>query len=264
MRHFALIGSTLTHSYSKSLFDAQHFPDADYSLCPLASAEELRRWVEHGGVDGFNVTAPYKQAVIPLLDEVTREAQAIGAVNCVALDHGRLVGHNTDAPAFHQTLQTLLQSGNPARPQGAALSTDEKNQFSEKTIKHSFILGTGGAAHAVAHVLRQLGIPYTFVSRHPEQHENAISYNQLSILNSQSSILINATPVGMYPDNDVTPLPSNFQFSLLNTQLVYDLVYNPSPTLLLQHATQYGAHTKDGLEMLRLQAQMSWKIWGLV
>ena len=263
MRHFALIGTSLTHSYSKSLFDAQHFADADYSLCAMTSLNDLRGWVEREHIDGFNVTAPFKQAVVPLLNELTPEAQAIGAVNCVVVKEKLLIGHNTDAPAFQQTLQTLLQSSNPARTQEAALRSDKKNHLSEKTIEQSFILGSGGAAHAVAYALKQLGIPFHFVSRQPELHPNAISYAQFSTSNFQlPTLIINATPVGTYPDINATPLPA--VFSILDSQFVYDLVYNPSPTLLLRQAAQHGAYTKDGLEMLRLQAEMSWKIWGLV
>ena len=105
MKHFALIGRTLTHSLSKEYFDAQHFADADYTLCPMPSLDGLRRWVEEKGICGFNVTVPYKQAVIPFLDALSPEAEAIGAVNCVVVDDGRLIGHNTDAPAFLQTIQ---------------------------------------------------------------------------------------------------------------------------------------------------------------
>jgi shikimate dehydrogenase len=179
-----------------------------------------------------------------LLDELDETAAAIGAVNCVTVEEGRLVGHNTDAPAFQLTVNNLQLTGD----------------------REAFILGTGGAARAVAYALGQLGIKYTFVSRHPEKHPdlepNIIGYSQFSIFNSQFSILINATPVGMYPAVDATPLDlKNFQFSIFNFQLVYDLIYNPSPTRLLREAALLGATTKDGLEMLHLQAEMSWALF---
>lgn len=249
MKHFALIGRTLTHSLSKEYFDAQHFADADYTLCPMPSLDGLRRWVEEKGICGFNVTVPYKQAIIPHLDALSPEALSIGAVNCVTLEGGRLVGHNTDAPAFRQSLQTLLHT--------LHLAPDS-----------AFILGTGGAARAVAYALGQLGISYRFVSRTPERYPNAIGYNQLPTIHYPlPTLIVNATPVGMYPDVDSTPLsltssslPSH---TPLTTLFVYDLVYNPSPTRLLREAAALGAHTKDGLEMLHLQAELSWHLWHL-
>ena len=215
MKHFALIGTSLKHSYSKDYFDAQHFADADYTLCEMPSLD--RRWVQECRLDGFNVTFPYKQQIINYLDAMSPEAERIGAVNCVVVDEGRLIGHNTDAPAFRQTLQSFLQSSNQA-------------------IKQSFILGTGGAARAVTYALEQLGIPYRLVSRHPEQHPNALSYDQLNQAIKQSS-------------NQAI--------------FVYDLNYNPSPTPFMEWASKMGAHTCDGLEMLHLQAELSWHLWGL-
>ena len=245
MKHYALIGRTLTHSYSKQLFDAQGFVDTDYRLQPLSSLKDLHEWVRHEGIDGFNVTKPYKQAIMPLLDELSPEARAIGAVNCVCNNRGRLIGHNTDAPAFRLTLESLLQS-------------------SIRTIKQSYILGTGGAARAVAYALKQTGIAYTFVSRHPGLHSDAIGYDQLSTSHfSLPTLIVNATPVGTYPNVDHSPLDlSSFNFHLSPFTL-YDLVYNPSPSLLMRQAAAHGAITKDGLEMLHRQAELSWKLWGL-
>ena len=249
MKHFALIGRTLTHSLSKEYFDAQHFADADYTLCPMPSLDGLRRWVEEKGIGGFNVTVPYKQAIIPHLDALSPEAEAIGAVNCVVVDDGRLIGHNTDAPAFRRTLETLLNT-------------------KHLTPTSAFILGTGGAAHAVAYALGQLGIAHRFVSRTPERYPNAIGYNQLPTIHYPlPTLIVNATPVGMYPDVDSTPLsltsPSLPSHTPLTPLFVYDLVYNPSPTLLMRQAAALGAQTKDGLEMLHLQAELSWHLWHL-
>ena len=249
MRHYALIGRALSHSYSKSCFDAQHFPDADYRLYETPSVEGIRQWVDREHIDGFNVTVPYKQAVIGQLDALSPEAGSIGAVNCVAVDGGRLVGHNTDAPAFQQTLLEI-----------------KNHESSIRHFSHAYILGTGGAARAVAHALGQLGIPHTLVSRTPEKHENAIGYSQLSTSDLQpSTLIVNATPVGMYPGVDATPFDITRAFGHPDINaFVYDLVYNPSPTLLMRQAAACGAQTKDGLEMLRLQARLSWHLWGLV
>jgi shikimate dehydrogenase len=255
MRKFALIGKKLGHSYSQrwfeELFAREGLRDYSYELVEMSSLEGLREWVQHEGVCGFNVTVPYKQAIIPLLDELDETAAAIGAVNCVTVEEGRLVGHNTDASAFQQTLEETFQ------------------QSSNQSIKQSFILGTGGAARAVAYALGQLGIPYTFVSRTPEKHDNAISYDQLSnqLLTFNSKLLtINATPVGMYPDVDATPLDlsprqPNSSFFTLHSSLVYDLIYNPSSTRLLREAAALGAQTKNGLEMLHRQAELSWEFF---
>lgn len=245
MKHYALIGRTLIHSYSKRLFDSQHFADADYRLCPMPSPEGLREWVRSEDISGFNVTNPYKQAVLPLLDEVSVEARAIGAVNCVCVRDGSLIGHNTDAPAFRDTVQAIRQSSN-------------------QTINQALVLGTGGAAQAVAYALGQLGVPCTFVSRHPKLHPGAIGYDQLSTLNSQLSILIvNATPVGTYPDVDRSPLNISDHRPPTTDFFVYDLVYNPSPTLLMRQAAAAGAAVCDGMAMLRRQAELSWQLWGL-
>ena len=243
MKHFALIGTSLKHSYSKEYFDAQHFADADYTLCEMPSLD--RRWVQECRLDGFNVTFPYKQQIINYLDAMSPEAERIGAVNCVVVDEGRLIGHNTDAPAFRQTLQSFLQSSNQA-------------------IKQSFILGTGGAARAVAYALEQLGIPYRLVSRHPEQHPNALSYDRLTQAIKQSSnhtIIINATPASL----PFTPPSLTQAITQSSNQaiFVYDLNYNPSPTPLMEWASKMGARTCDGLEMLHLQAELSWHLWGL-
>ena len=241
MRHFALIGHSLTHSQSASLFYEQHFPDADYRLVSMPSLKGLRQWVEQESISGFNVTIPYKQEVIPYLDALSPEAETINAVNCVVLENGKLIGHNTDAPAFQQTLVSAHWP----------------------LADNAFILGTGGAAQAVAYALRQLGIHYTMVSRNPDVHPGSISYSDVTFPSSHFTLIINATPVGMYPNIDQTPLCLSSCSSPCPYLFVYDLIYNPSPTRLLQEAAALHAQTKNGLEMLRLQAQLSWRLWHL-
>lgn len=242
MRRFALIGRKLGHSYSQrwfeEMFAREGLHDHNYQLAEMPTLEGLRNWIQKESICGFNVTVPYKQEIITHLDELDATAATIGAVNCVTVENNRLVGHNTDAPAFQQTIQN-----------------------SEFKIQNSFILGTGGAARAVAYALDQLGIPYRFVSRHPEQHPNAIGYDQfLTHTIHPLTLIVNATPVGMYPDIDATPLDLTqaFTHSLIHT-FFYDLIYNPSPTRLLRETAAAGARVKDGLEMLHLQAELSWK-----
>ena len=248
---YGLIGKKLGHSWSQEYFTHKFaelgLTDHSYELFELPSVEGLKEWALREGLSGFNVTVPYKQEVIPQLDALDEVASAVGAVNCVTVENDRLIGHNTDAPAFRDTLSSLIT-------------------HHSSPITQAFILGTGGAARAVAYALQQLAIPHTFVSRHPDQHPelqpNIIDYSQFSILNSQFSILTNATPVGMYPDTDRTPLElNNSKFSILNSQFVYDLIYNPSPTLFLRQAAGRGAIVKDGLEMLHRQADLSWDFW---
>lgn len=250
MHRYGLIGKTLGHSWSQrwfeDLFEKEGLKDYSYGLYELPSLEGLKEWTLRENLAGFNVTTPYKQAILPHLDALDPVAEAIGAVNCITVEDNRLIGHNTDAPAFCDTLSSFI-SHHPS------------------SITQSFILGTGGAAHAVAYALEQLGIPYTFVSRHPDQHTNAISYDSatqsLCHLVTNSLFIINATPVGMFPDIDHTPLDLSSLHSPFSTLLFYDLIYNPSPTLLLHQAAAHGAHTKDGLEMLHLQARLSWELW---
>ena len=240
MRRFALIGKRLGHSYSQQWFEALFarlgLDDHAYLLREMPSLEGLREWVESEGICGFNVTVPYKQEIVPLLDALDATAEAVGAVNCVTVEGGRLVGHNTDAGAFRQSLEN---TGWP--------------------VRQAFVLGTGGAARAVAFALRQMAIPYRFVSRTPHG-ENQMGYEELSTLHSPiPTLLVNATPVGMFPDVEGTPLPDfNFQFSTFN---LFDLTYNPSPTRLMRDAMARGARVKDGLEMLHLQAEMSWEFY---
>ena len=242
MKQYGLIGYPLGHSWSQrwfeDMFKHKGITHARYSLYPMPILPNLRQWVADNHICGFNVTIPYKQAVIPYLDHLDEAATAIGAVNCVEVREGRLIGHNTDAPAFLSTLQPLLQ------PQHSA----------------ALILGTGGAAHAVAYALQQLHIDYKLVSRTPtQQHPGIISYADAGILITSHLILINATPVGMYPDVDSTPWP--YPHLLCERHLCYDLVYNPSPTRFLREAAAAGARTIGGLAMLQRQAQLSWEIW---
>ena len=241
MKQYGLIGKTLSHSWSRrwfeKMFEREGITDCRYSLYELPSVTRLREWVATNGISGLNVTIPYKEAVIPQLDEIDSVAEAVGAVNCVAVADGRLVGHNTDAPAFLETLQPLLQPCHRA----------------------ALVLGTGGAAKAVGYALRQLGIEYLLVSRTPQQHPHAVSYDDAAGLAASHLLIVNATPVGMYPNVDGTPWP--YPHLLGKRHLCYDLIYNPETTRFLREAIAAGAHTCSGLAMLERQAQLSWEIW---
>ena len=234
MKQYGLIGKTLSHSFSKRYFDGyfKDKPDCLYDLYELESIDMLPQLVSFKQPLGLNVTIPYKQSVLPFLDELSEEAKAVGAVNVVKLDYNSdtplLKGYNTDVYGFEMSLLPLLQS------------------YHDKAI----ILGTGGASKAVAYILDKLNIDYRFVSRSKKEDGKIINYHHLSSeIISSHLLIINTTPVGMYPNTTICP------------HLFYDLIYNPAKTMLLKEAESRGAIIKNGMDMLILQAQKSWEIW---
>lgn len=241
MYTLGLIGNKLGHSWSQQWFEAMFRREgicgASYSPFELPSLNDIRSWAAEKKLDGFNVTIPYKQDIIPFLDELDPTVSAIGAANCIEIRQQRLIGHNTDAPAFLQTLQPLLR---PCHSQ-------------------ALVLGSGGASKAVSFALHQLGISHIVVSRHPENGNNTIGYDQAANLANSHLLIINTTPVGMWPNTEATPWPHPH---LLTPQhLCYDLIYNPKETRFLIEARQQGAATQNGLAMLHRQAELSWEHW---
>lgn len=243
MLHYGLIGRQLSHSFSKTLFE-EHFEQDRYAyqLIELDTLDTLRATVVQTGLDGFNVTIPYKTEVLPLLDSIDDTAAKIGAVNTVLVERqGNNVvmkGYNTDAPAFAESIRPLLRQHH----------------------RGALVLGTGGAAKAVGCALDGLGVDCLFASRQPHGQQQ-VDYTTAYSLAPQNTVIVNATPVGMFPNCSQSPWQRP---DLLTSQhLCYDLVYNPSPTRFMQEAAQRGAATCDGLAMLRLQAEKSWHIWGL-
>lgn len=244
MRRYGLIGFPLGHSFSKGFF-AEKFAregiaDACYDTFPLAQIGELANLLnQHPDLQGFNVTIPYKEAVIPYLTRLDATAAAVGAVNCVHLTGHERVGYNTDVLGFGQSLRGV-QGGRWAQ-----------------AGQHALILGTGGAAKAVEYVLRQLGHTVQYVSRTPAD-ASVLAYTDLRDL-SHIDLIVNTTPLGMSPHTERCPdIPYE---QLTARHLVFDLIYNPAQTLLLQRAAASGAATQNGLEMLHLQAEASWAIW---
>ena len=237
---YGLIGKELAHSFSPSYFKrkfASQNINAQYQAFPLPDISELKHLLEvHPNIEGLNVTIPYKEEVLPLLTTIDETAKAIGAVNCINITDGKLYGYNTDAIGFKKSLQPLLDSN----------------------INKALILGTGGAAKAVSYILEQLGISFRYVSRSKE--EGAYSYQELDMdIIREYQLIINTTPLGTYPDIDSFPvLPYRY---LTYRHLLYDLVYNPEETKFLKYGKHYGARTKNGYEMLELQAEASWEIW---
>lgn len=242
---YGLIGRRLSHSFSQTYFTQKfshlHLDEHRYELFELASPAELPALLAaHPELRGLNVTVPYKELVWPYLDEVAPSAGRVGAVNMIEVrPDGRLVGHNTDYLGFQESLRRFFPVGDD--PAARAL-----------------VLGTGGAAKAVEVGLRELGISYWLVSRDPLRA--GLTYDDLTpALLDGHRLIINATPVGTYPAVDeCPPLP----YPALGAQhYLYDLIYNPAETLFLRHGREAGAHTKNGFEMLSLQAEAAWAIW---
>ena len=239
---YGLIGYPLGHSFSAAFF-AEKFSrehvDARYENFEMPSVGKLRDFVRaHPQLRGFNVTIPHKQAVIPHLDALSEEAREIGAVNVVKVCRGRLGGYNTDVLGFVRSLEPLLPS--------------------ESEGKVALVLGTGGASKAVCYGLRGLGYHPQFVSR--TRRDSIISYADLTpALMAEAHLVVNCTPLGMYPHVDVAP---DIPYHLLTPRhILYDLVYNPPETEFLRRGREHGTITKNGLEMLHLQAEAAWEIW---
>lgn len=238
---YGLIGHPLGHSFSKDYFSRKFKDeaiDARYLNFDIPDISALKDVIsENPTLRGLNVTIPYKQQIIPFLDCVDPMAAEIGAVNVVKIKaDGKLEGYNSDIIGFGESIRPHLKPWHT----------------------HALILGTGGASLAVACALRRLGVEYTFVSRTPK--DGRLSYGDLNEnIMSRYKVIINATPLGTFPNVDsCPPIP----YKLLNDKsLCFDLVYNPPLTEFLRRASERGATIVNGLEMLHIQADESWKIW---
>jgi shikimate dehydrogenase len=244
MRLFGLIGYPLGHSFSKRYFTEKFareaIADAAYELFPIPSIDLFPAlWESHPELQGMNVTIPYKELVIPYLDECSQVVHETGACNCIRKKNGKLAGYNTDVIGFEQT---LLEHRLPHHHQ-------------------ALVLGTGGAAKAVEYVLRKHGIHFRLVSRNPG--EFAIGYEALDNKTIEEyPIIINTTPLGMHPDVDqYPPIPYD---GIGEGHLLIDLIYNPSVTRFMELGLRRGAKACNGEKMLIVQAEESWKIWNEV
>lgn len=247
VQQYGLIGYPLGHSFSQQYFTAKFeregITGARYDKFPLPDIAGLPDLLaKNPQLCGLNVTIPHKVAVLPYLDKIDQTASAIGAVNVIRIKKGILTGYNTDIIGFEQSLIPWLNALNKRHPEVRAL-----------------ILGTGGASRSVAFVLQKWSIPFQFVSRE-RRGESQLSYADLPALDfSAVRWIFNTTPLGTYPDTEMCP---DLPFQQLGSQhLIYDLVYNPPETLLLQRAKARGCAVKNGLEMLQLQAEAAWAIW---
>lgn len=246
MKLYGLLGYPLGHSFSAKYF-AEKFAkegiDATYKNFEFAEvADAVAYLLQQDDLQGFNVTIPHKQAIIPYLNGLSAEAEAIGAVNvvCVKRDADgtvKLLGCNSDVVGFSNSIQPLL------RP---------------KLHSKALVLGTGGASKAVMYGLRKLGVEPIYVSRTPK--EGQLTYNDLTPeVMRDYKVIVNCTPLGMYPKVDACPdIPYQY---LTPDHLLYDLVYNPLETLFMKRGAAQGAVVKNGLEMLHLQAEAAWVDW---
>jgi len=241
MRQFGLIGYPLAQSFSQKFFtekfEKENLTDCRYDTFSLPSIDELPTILKtNPELCGLNVTIPYKEQVVSFLDAKSALVKKIKACNCIKIKNGKLTGHNTDAPAFEQSLKERLQPHHTK----------------------ALILGTGGAAKAVEYSLRQLNISYKYVSRKPSA--KSFSYEQLTdALMQEYPLVINTTPLGMHPN--IVEAPQIPYHALTSKHYLFDVVYNPVKTLFLQKGEAQGAAIKNGYEMLVLEAEESWRIW---
>jgi len=242
MRLFGLIGYPLSHSFSKKYFtekfEKEGLTDCNYELFPIPSIDKLPEILKnYPELEGLNVTVPFKHLVLSYLHSVAGIPGELKACNCIKIEGGKLSGYNTDYIGFEKSFTPLLKSYH----------------------KKALLLGNGGATAAVKFILKKLKIDFDIVSR--TIHDGAtLTYKDIDDkIIKQNTIIINTTPLGMYPDADGCPdIPYQF---ISDKHLLYDLVYNPAKTLFLQRGEERGATIKNGGEMLVLQAEESWRIW---
>ncbi len=236
---YGLIGKTLKHSFSAGYF-AQKFEDlamdyAAYVNYELSDPSQINRLKAENNIKGLNVTIPYKESVMDYLDEVDPAAYQIGAVNTIKIDEGRWIGYNTDCLGFAELLDDAL--------------------LTHPHLGRALILGSGGASKAIQYVLEQRQISYTIISRRgPYRYDNLTDHEL-----ERSHLIINTTPLGMYPHIETYP-EINYQ-RLSSKHYGIDLIYNPEKTLFLTYCESQSAGIANGHKMLISQAEHSWKIW---
>lgn len=241
MKKFAVIGKTLAHSFSPAYFAGKFRRlgleiGNDYRAIELANVDALKAFLKESDLDGFNVTIPYKEEILTLLDKVDPVAQKIGSVNCVDRTSQGWKGYNTDHIGFSQTLRPMLK----------------------RSGCRALVLGSGGASRAVRYSLEQLNIPYAVVSR--DERKGDLTYKDLTNgLISEHKLIVNSTPLGTWPVVDESPdIPYS---ALSNDHILYDLVYNPRVSLFLKEGLKRGCAVRNGWRMLQIQADKSWEIW---
>lgn len=282
MKRFGLIGHPLGHSFSQAYFTkkfAREKIEACYENFDIEGPLEIHQLMDkHPDLKGFNVTIPYKEAIIPFLDEINEMAKEVGAVNTVkVLENGKLKGYNTDVIGIETTLfetEATLSSlrGPRAQRGGTKQSTCRRTSNYRRTCglprsltlarndggANALVLGTGGASKAVQYVLKKHNLPYHLVSRNPEKGH--FTYETLTPeVIKEHLLIINTTPLGMAPNIDEAPIiPYE---ALTSEHVLFDLIYNPEETLFLKRGKERNAQTINGLSMLYAQAEAAWNIW---
>lgn len=242
MKQFGLIGKSLKHSFSRKYFQekfqSEGIEDHYYELFELERIDDLLPLLQqNSSLKGFNVTIPYKESILPYLDEIDQSVEEIGACNCVKIVDGKLYGTNTDSIGFLNSFLPLV----------------------EMQHHSALILGNGGSSKAIVYTLEQCSIECTIIARNPKSN-NELEWNSLTTgLIQNHKVIINTTPIGMWPQvNDFPGIPYE---EIDRFHLIYDLIYNPEKTIFLQKAEARNAIIKNGLEMLELQAEASWSFW---
>ena len=241
MKTYGLIGKNIDYSFSRTYFNQKFLSgkiEATYRNFDLADISEFPKLLkETGDIKGFNVTIPYKETILPYLDEIEDTAKEIGAVNTIKIGkNGKLIGYNSDFFGFTEALKLYLKAHHTK----------------------ALILGTGGASKAVSYALQKLGIEFSYVSR--SKSSCNFIYSDLSpAIMDKYNLIINCTPLGTFPNlEQYPPIPTQF---LNSKHLVFDLIYNPSHTKLMKLALNQNAKVTNGLAMLEFQAEKAWEIW---
>ena len=241
-RKFGLIGKNIDYSFSKKYFSEKFKKenlDCTYSNFDIENISLIESILQKNGISGYNVTIPYKQEIIKFLDEIDEVAKAIGSVNTIKKIDNKNIGFNTDCIGFEKSLIPLIENKKP---------------------DSALILGGGGASKAVKYVLKKIKINYSTVSR-KEGKSEFIYENLNDVIINRFKMIINCSPVGTFPNINKCP---NIPYKHLTKEhVLYDLVYNPIESLFLRRGRELGCKTKNGLEMLEIQANESWRIWNI-
>ena len=239
-KKFGLIGKNIDYSFSKKYFSEKFKKenlDYTYSNFDIVNISEIESILQNNSISGYNVTIPYKEEIIKFLDEIDEVAKDIGAINTIKKIDNKNIGFNTDGFGFEKSLLPLIEN---------------------KIPKNALILGSGGASKAIKHVLKKLKINYSTVSR--KEGKSEFVYENLNeVILNKFKMIINCSPVGTFPNiNNCPNIPYEF---LTKDHILYDLVYNPIESLFLKRGREIGCKTKNGLEMLEIQANESWSVW---
>ena len=239
-RKFGLIGKNIDYSFSKKYFSEKFKKenlDCTYSNFDIENISQIESVLQKNGISGYNVTIPYKREIIKFLDEIDEVAKDIGAVNTIKKIDNKNIGFNTDSIGFEKSLIPLIENKKP---------------------DSALILGGGGASKAVKYVLKKIKINYSTVSR--KEGKSEFLYENLNdVIINRFKMIINCSPVGTFPNINKCP---NIPYKHLTKEhVLYDLVYNPIESLFLRRGKELGCKTKNGLEMLEIQANESWRIW---